>query len=286
MNDPPGAPASKSRPGVPERPRESPVRDAPRVPAPDSRPAVPERPYEPPVDELPRPPAGAPARPDELPRPPALLAGAPPRLDAPPRWPAPDSRSAGTGCPWESRAPGSYREPLAPDRPVARGSVRRAGSEPTGRPRVPATGRLAGLRGVPPPPLERGRSDRSLLTGSIPFRVQDCRNVDGDHRSGPHRGKMSGGVLLSHAVPRAVPSALKGLASGFGMEPGVSLSLWPPKLYGDVESDPDRISGTAQWTRSISSRESKSMWSSPRPISTGQLHALPHFHFRPINPVV
>jgi hypothetical protein len=38
-------------------------------------------------------------------------------------------------------------------------------------------------------------------------------------------GKMSGGVLLSHAVARAVPSALKGLASGFGMGPGVSLSL-------------------------------------------------------------
>src|SRR6185312_13299424 len=46
--------------------------------------------------------------------------------------------------------------------------------------------------------------------------------------------KMSGGVLLSHAVPRAVPSAQKGLASGFGMGPGVSLSPWPPKLYGDV----------------------------------------------------
>ena len=43
---------------------------------------------------------------------------------------------------------------------------------------------------------------------------------------------MSGGVLLSHPVTRAVPSALKGLASGFGMEPGVSPSLWPPKLYG------------------------------------------------------
>ena len=25
---------------------------------------------------------------------------------------------------------------------------------------------------------------------------------------------------------------------------------------------------------------------SPRPISTGQLHVLPRFHFRPINPVV
>src|SRR5258708_8340987 len=45
---------------------------------------------------------------------------------------------------------------------------------------------------------------------------------------------MSGGVLLSHAVPRAVPSALKSLTSGFGMGPGVSPSPWPPKLYGDV----------------------------------------------------
>jgi hypothetical protein len=28
---------------------------------------------------------------------------------------------------------------------------------------------------------------------------------------------LFGGVLLSHRVPPAVPSALKGLASGFGM---------------------------------------------------------------------
>jgi len=28
------------------------------------------------------------------------------------------------------------------------------------------------------------------------------------------------------------------------------------------------------------------LWSSPRPISTGPLHALLHFHFRPINLVV
>ena len=50
----------------------------------------------------------------------------------------------------------------------------------------------------------------------------------------PSLERMSGGVLLSHAVTHAVPSALKGLASGFGMGPGVSLSTWPPKLYGDV----------------------------------------------------
>jgi hypothetical protein len=36
---------------------------------------------------------------------------------------------------------------------------------------------------------------------------------------------MSGGVLLSHTVPGAVPSALEGLTSGFGMGPGVSPPL-------------------------------------------------------------
>ena len=76
---------------------------------------------------------------------------------------------------------------------------------------------------------------------------------------------LSGDVLVSHTVPRAVPSALKGLTSGFGMEPGVSLSLWPPKLYGVISVTfirsttthegrclievPDRNSGTTQWTR-------------------------------------
>jgi hypothetical protein len=33
----------------------------------------------------------------------------------------------------------------------------------------------------------------------------------------PISESMSGGVLLSHPVSRAVPSALRGLASGFGM---------------------------------------------------------------------
>ena len=38
-----------------------------------------------------------------------------------------------------------------------------------------------------------------------------------------------GGDLLSHPVAQAVPSALEGLTSGFGMGPGVSPPLWPPK---------------------------------------------------------
>ena len=47
-------------------------------------------------------------------------------------------------------------------------------------------------------------------------------------RGGPAAKELSGGVLLSHNLSVAVPSALKGLTSGFGMGPGVSLSLWPP----------------------------------------------------------
>ena len=45
---------------------------------------------------------------------------------------------------------------------------------------------------------------------------------------------MCGGVLLSREASLAVPSALRGLTSGFGMGPGVSPSLWPPQLYGNI----------------------------------------------------
>ena len=38
-----------------------------------------------------------------------------------------------------------------------------------------------------------------------------------------------GNVLLSHTVSHAVPSALKGLTSVFGMGTGVSPSLWSPR---------------------------------------------------------
>ncbi len=98
---------------------------------------------------------------------------------------------------------------------------------------------------------------------------------------------LSGSVLVSHRLPPAVQSALKGLTSGFGMEPGVSLSLWPPKLYENIGRTPRTggsstvFSDTPQWTRNIFVEET-----SPRSISIGQLHALLHFHVRPINPVV
>ena len=51
---------------------------------------------------------------------------------------------------------------------------------------------------------------------------------------------MCGGVLLSREASLAVPSALRGLTSGFGMGPGVSPSLWPPQLYGIASLDGSR----------------------------------------------
>ena len=82
---------------------------------------------------------------------------------------------------------------------------------------------------------------------------------------------ISGGVLLSQGVAPQVPSALAVLTSVFGMGTGVTLPPWPPESY------------QCSFERSIASTSSSP---SPRPISTGQLNALPHVHFRPINVVV
>ena len=113
---------------------------------------------------------------------------------------------------------------------------------------------------------------------------------------------MPGDVLLSHTFTSAVPSALRGLTSGFGMGPGVSPSPWSPKLFRASTAGylviviiplndrvPDRNSGTAQWTRlkvgNVIITKVK-IEVSPRAISTSQLHALPHFHLWPINQVI
>ena len=57
-----------------------------------------------------------------------------------------------------------------------------------------------------------------------------CGVVVGGKKGGPHVCGAplevgGGGVLLSHTLASAVPSACPGLASGFGMGPGVSLEL-------------------------------------------------------------
>jgi hypothetical protein len=100
--------------------------------------------------------------------------------------------------------------------------------------------------------------------------------------------RCPGGDLLSHQVALAVPSALEGFTSGFGMGPGVSPPLWPPKRWfprdREISRENSEDASLEQSSKNCDSeREQKS---SPRPISTGQLHTLPCFHFRPINLVV
>jgi hypothetical protein len=98
---------------------------------------------------------------------------------------------------------------------------------------------------------------------------------------------VRGGVLLSHEASLAVPSALEGLTSGFGMGPGVSPSLWPPQRCGVVRARGVRAVSPEPHSGRVASACSGFGWvPSPRPVSTGQLHPLRGFHFRPINPVV
>ena len=94
-----------------------------------------------------------------------------------------------------------------------------------------------------------------------------------------------GDVLLSHAVAHAVPSALRGLTSVFGMGTGVALSLWSPgkngnRIVGYKCLLPKDASLPDLKTKSISKGQAS------RPISTGKLNALLHLHIQPINLVV
>jgi hypothetical protein len=113
-------------------------------------------------------------------------------------------------------------------------------------------------------------------------------NGTGRPKGGPF-ARCSGSDLLSHPVTRAVPSALEGFTSGFGMGPGVSPPPWPPKRGVRSTRCPierKRGCGPRAISRTTIASASKRKESSPRAISTGQLHTLPCFHFPPIDLVV
>ena len=120
---------------------------------------------------------------------------------------------------------------------------------------------------------------------------------------------LCGGVLLSRRVAPAVPSALAGLASGFGMGPGVSPPPWPPQHrvqpcqpvpaqpapcgggwgvcgWGLVNRivDASACAGFDAW--GAPSRRGGGGWVSPRPISTSPLSPLRGVHVWPIDPLV
>ena len=94
-------------------------------------------------------------------------------------------------------------------------------------------------------------------------------------------GSLLGNVLLSQDPSVQVPSALEGLTVVFGMGTCGTPPLSPPN---DAAILRDYSLKTRSETKTCDLKPA--IWISPRPISTGQLHALLHFHPQPIYLVV
>src|SRR5215475_11709940 len=74
---------------------------------------------------------------------------------------------------------------------------------------------------------------------SAPFgmrAVEVCKTKNSDEPCGSSESFVNpGNDLVSHAVARAVPSALRGLTSVFGMGTGVTLSVRSPENFKNLE---------------------------------------------------
>ena len=111
----------------------------------------------------------------------------------------------------------TWRDALAADDALAKERA------PTGRHRPAPEKAISDCRTSPP------ASSAQRKGGTVSFKSSiKCNKKAPDLLVGGLLEWVSGGVLLSHILADAVPSALEGLASGFGMGPGVSPSLWPP----------------------------------------------------------
>src|SRR5215210_3398407 len=97
---------------------------------------------------------------------------------------------------------------------------------------------------------------------------------------GAEQRKM-GDDLLSHGVYPAVPSALAGLTSLFGMGRGVS----PPPSSPFQRSGKYSVVKPSKWRLTFENRIARTVKvsSSPRLISTTRLHTSLHLHLWPIN---
>src|SRR4029079_11212285 len=74
----------------------------------------------------------------------------------------------------------------------------------------------------------RAGADRGGDGGAIARRAQQNRLHARHERRAFCSRNNPGSDLLSHALTRAVPSAVEGLTSVFGMGTGVTPLLWPP----------------------------------------------------------
>jgi hypothetical protein len=136
----------------------------------------------------------------------------------------------GTLCSFQGADHAPTRVPATHRQPGYRNGVTRAG--PSGpaflrvAPRADAEGKRSGTASGCQPALRFSELGRSRPPG--PGRaagVAAPRVPDGSSGTRVQQTCWFRGDLLSHTVSRAVPSALEGLTSGFGMGPGV-----PPPL--------------------------------------------------------
>src|SRR3972149_1825191 len=61
--------------------------------------------------------------------------------------------------------------------------------------------------------------------------AESWRTIAGPARGGPRLDVYPGDDRLSHAVARAVPWALEGFTTVFGMGTGVAPPVWPPENF-------------------------------------------------------
>ncbi len=287
-------PAVSARPPPPERPSVLPGRPPPRP----GRLLPPERLSLPPGRSLPPsgrplPPSGRPRPPPERPLPPSGRPRPPPerplppsgRPRPPPERPLPRPEPAAP-VPAARRAPGLPAPPWparpfwpAPELDARCPAPAWGGEPPSRRPRsfpttVSSQPKLA-MRG------NAGASTVNRYEHTI-FPTRG-RRAEGryQHGSGPQHEDVRRRPTLPRGPPRSTIGAEElnfRVRNGTGCFPFAMATetLWRCQVITD------RTSGTAQWTHAKSVSRSQAT----RPISTGQLHTSPCFHFRPINPVV
>ena len=107
-----------------------------------------------------------------------------------------------------------------------------AGRPPAGRPERSGCAWLSFTRRILPEPTLSPHAAGDFRVGNHDPTAPAGSGNDEAPPQGRRFVKSLGGDLLSHPASRAVPSALEGLTSGFGMGPGVSPPLWPPKRSG------------------------------------------------------
>ena len=219
---------------------------------------------------------------------------------------------AGPGSRRKRRGPFPFREYRCPCAGVrhwrpCHGRRRRGHCHGRTRPRSrsPRTGWIPLRRRRTPCRLNRGhRCYRLDGHGRNPRRAAtSCRlrplsptsrtvHTHKNKRAAPrHGGRPSNGARRCPTLPRGLPRSTIGagglnfrVRNGSGCFPFAvaAATLWS---YGPGLGA-GRVSRTAQWTRSMLACSELGVVPSPRPVSTGQLHPLRGFHFRPINPVV